>query len=72
MVALLDQTVTRFSRTLHGQVAAIYREGPRTDVAPGLICSAIEQFLRAQESTFNSIWNYGPHNPTHRIGELCS
>ena len=72
MVALLDQTVTSFSRTLHGQVAAIYREGARTDVAPGLICSAIEQFLRAQESTFNSIWNYGPHNPSHGIGELCS
>lgn len=72
MVALLDQAVDQLGRTLHGQVAAIYREGLRTDTAPGLICSAIEQFLRAQESRFNSIWNYGPHNPRHSIGELCS
>ena len=72
MIALLDQAVDNLGRTLHGQVAAIYREGLRTDTAPGLICSAIEQFLRAQESRFNSIWNYGPHNPVHRITELCS
>lgn len=72
MNALLDQAVNNFGRTLHGQVAAIYREGTRTDLAPGLICSAIEQFLRAQESRFLSIWNYGPHNPSHAIGELCS
>ncbi|MYB42618.1 MAG: VCBS repeat-containing protein [Chloroflexi bacterium] len=72
MVALLDQAVDDLGRTLHGQVAAIYREGLRTDTAPGLICSAIEQFLRAQESRFDAIWNYGPHNPEHRISELCS
>ncbi len=72
LLALLDQTVDSFGRTLHGQVAAIYREGLRTDTAPGLICSAIEQFVRAQESRFRSIWNYGPHNPAHGIGELCS
>ena len=72
MLRLLDQTVDSFGRTLHGQVAAIYREGLRTNTAPGLICSAIEQFVRAQESRFRAIWNYGPHNPEHSIGELCS
>ena len=72
MLRLLDQAVDTFGRTLHGQVAAIYREGVRTDTAPGLICSAIEQFLRAQESRFRSIWNYGAHNPSHGVGELCS
>ena len=72
MVALLDQAVASFGRTLHGQVAAIYREGSSTDLAPGLICSALEQFLRAQESRFRTIWNYGPHNPSHGISELCS
>ncbi len=70
--ALLDQAADNLGRTLHGQVAAIYREGLRTATAPGLICSAIEQFLRAQEARFNAIWNYGPHNPEHMISELCS
>ena len=73
MLALLDQAVTSFGRTLHGQVAAIYRAGVENEVAPGLICSsAIEQFLRAQASSFRSVWDYGPHNPSHSIGELCS
>lgn len=72
MLALLDRAVAGFGATLHGQVATIYREGVRTDTAPGLLCSGIEQFLRAQESRFRSIWNYGPHNPGHSIGGLCS
>ena len=73
MFDLLDQATTPpLGRTLHGQIAFIYRAGVEDDEAPGVICSEIELFLRAQGSTFNSIWNYGPHNPTHRIGELCS
>ena len=72
MLTLLNQAVDNFGRTLHGQVAVIYREGVTTDLAAGLTCSAIEQFLRAQERTFRSIWNYGSHNPSHGIGELCS
>ena len=72
MLTLLNQAVDNFGAALHGEVAAIYRQGVETELAPGLICSEIGRFLRTRERTFRSIWNYGPHNPSPGIGELCS
>ena len=70
-LALLSQAADGYGASLHGQVAAIYREAIQAHVPPGLACSSVEQFLQPQASRFAQIWDYGFANPEHRISDLC-
>ena len=72
LIALLDRALASYGATLHGQVAAIYREATLAQVPAGLSCAAVEEFLQAQTSRFNAIWDYGFDNPEHRISDICS
>lgn len=72
LMALLDQAVDSYGETLHGTLAAIYRETTLGQVPPALSCATLEDFLRPQAARFNQIWDYGFDNPDHPIDEICS
>lgn len=68
---LLGRAADGYGASLHGQVAAIYREAIQAQVPPSLACSSVEQFVQPQASRYAQIWDYGFANPEHRISDLC-